>query len=124
MSITRDRRAERMEEPRGLCKGRSMGRQGNREADGPTLTVWPSYHWGSGGHTPLRPCRTDADPGTGCYAVAMSFRSAVVSRGHATHYVRLRTNINKVGACDGAHPFLATDGSGPLPEPSVAISAT
>jgi hypothetical protein len=119
--VDHDPRAEQME-PRGLCKGHSMCGQGDRDADAPTLRVWPSYHWGSGGHTLIRSGWTAAGSGMGCYAVAMCFRSPVVSRGHATDYVPLRTNINKVGACDGAHPFLATDGSGPLPEPSVAIS--
>jgi hypothetical protein len=101
-----------------------MGGQGDREAIAPTLRVWPSYHWGSGGHTPFRSCGTGAESTRGCYAVAMSFGSQVVSRGHSTLYVPFHTNNNKVGACDGAHPFLATDGSGPLPEPSVAFSAT
>ena len=108
--------------PRGLCKGRTKGGRGDRDADAPTLAQWSSYHWGSGGHTNPAQSETGGDLDAGCYADAMSFRSPVVRRGHPTLYVPLRTNINKVGACDGAHPFLATDGSGPLPGPSVAFS--
>jgi hypothetical protein len=111
-------------EPRGLCKGRSVDGRGDRDADARTLGVWPSYHWGSGGHTRPLSCSDDVDQDLGCYADAMSFSSPVVRHGHSNLYVRLRTNINKVGACDGAHPFLATDGSGPLPGPSVAFSVT
>jgi hypothetical protein len=98
--------------------------RGDRDADAATLTEWPSYHWGSEGHTSTQLVRGSQIREAGCYADAMSFHSAVVRRGHGTLYVRLHTNIYKVGACDGAHPFLATDGSGPLPGPSVAFSVT
>ena len=111
-------------EPRGLCKGPSVDGRGDRDADARTLSAWPSYHWGSEGHTYLSRPRTTRTTISGCYADAMSFRLPVVRHGHPNLYVRLRTNINKVGACDGAHPFLATDGSGPLPGPSVAFSVT
>jgi hypothetical protein len=60
---------------------------------------------------------------TGCYALVMSGGRRMAATGHRLQYGLRKQNISRWALVTGRTSF-RTDGSGPLPGPSVAICAT